>query len=81
MGFVEKEQFGGLELGLIICCGLVFGGAASAKSADFRREVAMQGVHAFDPKVKTTIDLESFVSENHFRRRNDRVPCPPIGPS
>jgi transposase len=33
----------------------------------------MQGVHAFDPKVKTTIDLESFVAENHFLRRIDRV--------
>ena len=33
----------------------------------------MQGVHAFDPKVKTTIDLESFVAEDHFLRRIDRV--------
>jgi hypothetical protein len=36
-------------------------------------EAAMQGVHAFDPKVKTTIDLESFVAEDHFLRRIDRV--------
>ena len=33
----------------------------------------MQGVHAFDPRVKTTIDLESFVTEDHFLRRIDRV--------
>ena len=33
----------------------------------------MQGVHAFDPKVKTSIDLESFVAEEHFLRRIDRV--------
>ena len=33
----------------------------------------MQGVHAFDPKVKTTIDLESFVAEDHFLRRIDRI--------
>src|SRR4029079_9359951 len=38
-----------------------------------RREATMQGVHAFDPKVKTTIDLESFVAEDHFLRRIDRV--------
>ena len=35
----------------------------------------MQGVHAFDPKVKTTIDLESFVAEDHFLRRIDRRPA------
>src|SRR3954451_22788876 len=33
----------------------------------------MQGVHAFDPRVKTTIDLESFVAEDHFLSRIDRV--------
>jgi transposase len=33
----------------------------------------MQGVQAFDPKFKTTIDLESFVAEDHFLRRIDRV--------
>jgi transposase len=33
----------------------------------------MQGVHAFDPKVKTSIDWESFVAEDHFLRRIDRV--------
>jgi transposase len=33
----------------------------------------MQGVHAFDPRVKTTIDLESFVAEDHFLRRIDGV--------
>ena len=32
----------------------------------------MQGVHAFDPKVKTSIDLESFVAADHFLRRIDR---------
>ena len=26
----------------------------------------MQGVHAFDPKAKSSIDLESFVAEDHF---------------
>jgi transposase len=33
----------------------------------------MQGVHAFDPKVETSIDLESFVAADHFLRRIDRV--------
>ena len=33
----------------------------------------MQGVHAFDPKVKTTIDLESFVAADHFLRGINRV--------
>jgi transposase len=33
----------------------------------------MQGVHAFEPKAKTSIDLESFVAEDHFLRRVDRV--------
>lgn len=33
----------------------------------------MQGVHAFDPKVKTTIDLKSFVAEDLFLRRIDRI--------
>ena len=33
----------------------------------------MQGVHAFDPKAKTAIDLESFVAADHFLRRVDRV--------
>jgi transposase len=32
----------------------------------------MQGVHAFDPKAKTTIDLESWVATDHpLRRVND----------
>jgi transposase len=33
----------------------------------------MQGLHAFDPKAKTSIDLESCVAEDHFLRRIDRV--------
>ena len=33
----------------------------------------MQGVHAFDPKAKASIDLESFVAEDHFLRQIDRV--------
>ena len=33
----------------------------------------MQGVHAFDPKTKVSIDLESFVATDHFLRRVDRV--------
>jgi transposase len=33
----------------------------------------MQGVHAFDPTVKATIDLESFVAEDHVLRQIDRV--------
>ena len=33
----------------------------------------MQGVQAFEPKAKTSIDLESFVAEDHFLRRIDRV--------
>ncbi len=33
----------------------------------------MQGVHAFEPKAKASIDLESFVAEDHFLRRIYRV--------
>ena len=33
----------------------------------------MQGVHAFEPKTKVSIDLESFVAADHFLRRVDRV--------
>jgi hypothetical protein len=33
----------------------------------------MQGVHAFEPKVKSSIDLDSFVAEDHFLRRIDCV--------
>jgi transposase len=51
----------------------VFGVVAFGTPLFFRREAAMQGVHAFDPKVKTSIDLESFVAEDHFLRRIDRV--------
>jgi len=33
----------------------------------------MQGLHAFEPKRKVSIDLESFVAAGHFLRRVDRV--------
>ena len=33
----------------------------------------MQGKQGFDPTAKTSIDLESFVAEDHFLRRIDRV--------
>src|SRR3954469_21850450 len=33
----------------------------------------MQGVHAFDPKTKVSIDLDSFVAEDHFLRQIDRI--------
>ena len=33
----------------------------------------MQGVQAFEPKTKANIDLESFVAEDHFLRRINRV--------
>src|SRR6478736_8016377 len=33
----------------------------------------MQGVHAFDPKAKVSIDLDSFVAEDHFLRQIDRI--------
>ena len=33
----------------------------------------MQGVHAFDPTVRTSIDLESFVAADHFLRRIERT--------
>jgi hypothetical protein len=33
----------------------------------------MQGVQAFDPNVKSSIDLESFVAEDHFLSRIDRI--------
>jgi len=33
----------------------------------------MQGVQAFEPKAKASIDLESFVAEDHFLRRIDRI--------
>src|SRR5262245_15924492 len=34
---------------------------------------AMQGLNAFDPKAKASIDLESFVAEDHFLRQIDGV--------
>ena len=33
----------------------------------------MQGRHAFEPKSRKTIDLESFVSDDHYLRKVDRV--------
>jgi transposase len=33
----------------------------------------MQGVQAFEPKAKASVDLESFVAEDHFLRRINRV--------
>jgi transposase len=33
----------------------------------------MQGMHAFEPKAKANIDLESFVAEDHFLRQIVRV--------
>ena len=33
----------------------------------------MQGLHAFEPKTKSTIDLESFVAPDHFLRRIDGI--------
>jgi transposase len=33
----------------------------------------MQGVHSFEPKAKTAIDLESFVADDHFLRQIDRI--------
>lgn len=33
----------------------------------------MQGRHAFEPESRKTIDLESFVAENHYLRKVDRV--------
>jgi transposase len=36
-------------------------------------EARMQGVQAFDPKAKASIDLDSFVAADHFLRQIDRV--------
>ncbi len=33
----------------------------------------MQGVHSFEPKAKTVIDLESLVADDHFLRQIDRI--------
>jgi len=33
----------------------------------------MQGWHVFDPHSQTTIDLESFVHDDHFLRKVDRI--------
>ena len=33
----------------------------------------MQGKHVFQPQTGTVIDLESFIAEDHFLRRVDRV--------
>jgi transposase len=33
----------------------------------------MQGRHAFEPQAMASIDLESFVAEDHFLRQIDRV--------
>ena len=33
----------------------------------------MQGMHAFEPNAKASIDLESFVAQDHFLRRIDLI--------
>ena len=33
----------------------------------------MQGKHVFQPRTRTVIDLESFIAEDHFLRKVDRV--------
>jgi transposase len=33
----------------------------------------MQGTHVFQPRTETAIDLESFIAEDHFLRKVDRV--------
>ena len=33
----------------------------------------MQRAHAFEPQVKASIDVESFIAADHFLRRIDRV--------
>ncbi|QDU06982.1 hypothetical protein [Gimesia aquarii] len=33
----------------------------------------MQGLHVFEPRTRTIIDLESFVPEHHFLRQIDRI--------
>jgi transposase len=33
----------------------------------------MQGTHVFQPRTATSIDLESFIAEDHFLRKVDRV--------
>ncbi len=30
-------------------------------------------MHAFEPKAKASIDLESFVAQDHFLRRIDSI--------
>ena len=33
----------------------------------------MQGMHAFERNAKSSIDLESFVAQDHFLRRIDSI--------
>jgi transposase len=33
----------------------------------------MQGLHVFEPKTRTVIDLESFMPDDHFLREVDRI--------
>jgi transposase len=33
----------------------------------------MLGTHVFDPQARTAIDLESFVADDHFLRKVQRV--------
>ena len=37
------------------------------------RETLMQGLHVFERKTKTVIDLESFIPEGHLLRKVDRI--------
>ena len=39
----------------------------------------MQGVQAFEPKAKASIDLESFVAEDHFLNRFSYLPSERLG--
>lgn len=45
----------------------------SATFTSFREDRLMQGKHVFQPRTGTVIDLESFIAEDHFLRKVDRV--------
>ncbi|MCH7686624.1 MAG: transposase, partial [Planctomycetes bacterium] len=33
----------------------------------------MQGLHVFDPKTRTVVDLESFIPQDHLLRQIERI--------
>ena len=72
-GLLKKSTLDEFRFGLIFFVEWGFWRRFISAQPFSRREAVMQGVQAFEPKAKASIDLESFVAEDHFLRRIDRI--------